>query len=86
MVTRRTKPLAKLAQINLAIRGLEGKMRPGNEAIAYYKDPRGACRTWHRGTAVPGATLLLCGDLIIWAPLQGAICAIARWIHSAVTR
>lgn len=30
---------ARLAQINLAIHGLEGKIRSGNEAITYYKDP-----------------------------------------------
>jgi type I restriction enzyme M protein len=30
---------AKLAQINLAVHGLEGKIRSGNEAITYYKDP-----------------------------------------------
>lgn len=30
---------AKLAQINLAVHGLEGKIRTGNEAITYYKDP-----------------------------------------------
>ena len=30
---------AKLAQINLAVHGLEGKLRAGNEAITYYKDP-----------------------------------------------
>jgi type I restriction enzyme M protein len=30
---------ARLAQINLAIHGLEGKIRAGNEAITYYKDP-----------------------------------------------
>lgn len=30
---------AKLAQINLAVNGLEGKIRAGNEAITYYKDP-----------------------------------------------
>jgi type I restriction enzyme M protein len=30
---------AKLAQINLAVHGLEGKIRAGNEAITYYKDP-----------------------------------------------
>ena len=30
---------AKFAQINLAVHGLEGKIRAGNEAITYYKDP-----------------------------------------------
>ena len=30
---------AKLARINLAVHGLEGKIRAGNEAITYYKDP-----------------------------------------------
>ena len=30
---------AKLAQINLAVHGFEGKIRAGNEAITYYKDP-----------------------------------------------
>ena len=30
---------ARLAQINLAVNGLEGKIRSGNEAITYYKDP-----------------------------------------------
>ena len=30
---------ARLAQINLAVHGLEGKIRAGNEAITYYKDP-----------------------------------------------
>ena len=30
---------AKLAQINLAVHGLEGRVRAGNEAITYYKDP-----------------------------------------------
>ena len=30
---------AKLAQINLAVHGLEGRTRAGNEAITYYKDP-----------------------------------------------
>ena len=30
---------AKLAQINLAVHGLEGNIRAGNEAITYYKDP-----------------------------------------------
>ena len=30
---------AKLAQINLAVHGLEGAIRAGNEAITYYKDP-----------------------------------------------
>ena len=30
---------AKIAQINLAVHGLEGKVRTGNEAITYYKDP-----------------------------------------------
>lgn len=30
---------AKLAQINLAVHGLEGKIRSGNDAITYYKDP-----------------------------------------------
>ena len=32
---------AKLAQINLAVHGLEGSIRAGNEAITYYKDPHG---------------------------------------------
>ena len=30
---------AKLAQVNLAVHGLEGNIRAGNEAITYYKDP-----------------------------------------------
>ena len=30
---------AKLAQVNLAVHGLEGRIRAGNEAITYYKDP-----------------------------------------------
>ena len=30
---------AKLANINLAVHGLEGKIRAGNEAITYYRDP-----------------------------------------------
>ena len=30
---------AKLAQINLAVHGLEGAIRAGNDAITYYKDP-----------------------------------------------
>nr|MBA3888806.1 SAM-dependent DNA methyltransferase [Acidobacteriota bacterium] len=30
---------AKLAQINLAVNGLEGKIKAGNEAITYYKNP-----------------------------------------------
>ena len=30
---------AKLAQINLAVHGLEGSIRAGNEAITYYRDP-----------------------------------------------
>ena len=30
---------AKLAQINLAVHGLQGTVRAGNEAITYYKDP-----------------------------------------------
>ena len=30
---------AKLAQINLAVHGLEGKLQAGNEAITYYNDP-----------------------------------------------
>ena len=30
---------AKLAQINLAVHGLQGTIRSGNEAITYYKDP-----------------------------------------------
>ena len=30
---------AKLSQINLAVHGLEGAIRAGNEAITYYKDP-----------------------------------------------
>lgn len=30
---------AKLAQINLAVHGLEGNIRAGNEAITYYRDP-----------------------------------------------
>ena len=32
---------ARLAQINLAVHGLEGKIWAGNEAITYYKDPHG---------------------------------------------
>ena len=30
---------AKLAQVNLAVHGLQGSIRAGNEAITYYKDP-----------------------------------------------
>ena len=30
---------AKLAQINLAVHGLQGNIQAGNEAITYYKDP-----------------------------------------------
>ena len=30
---------AKLAQVNLAVHGLEGTIRAGNEAITYYRDP-----------------------------------------------
>lgn len=30
---------AKIAQVNLAVHGLEGRIRAGNEAITYYKDP-----------------------------------------------
>ena len=30
---------AKMAQINLAVHGLQGSIRAGNEAITYYKDP-----------------------------------------------
>ena len=30
---------AKLAQINLAVHGLQGKISAGNEAITYYRDP-----------------------------------------------
>ena len=30
---------AKISQINLAVHGLEGKLRAGNEAITYYHDP-----------------------------------------------
>ena len=30
---------AKLAQINLAVHGLQGTIQAGNEAITYYKDP-----------------------------------------------
>jgi type I restriction enzyme M protein len=30
---------ARLAQINLAVHGLEGKIKAGNEAITYYRDP-----------------------------------------------
>lgn len=30
---------AKIAQINLAVNGLQGSIRAGNEAITYYKDP-----------------------------------------------
>ena len=30
---------AKLSQINLAVHGLQGTIRAGNEAITYYKDP-----------------------------------------------
>lgn len=30
---------ARLAQINLAVHGLQGSIRTGNEAITYYKDP-----------------------------------------------
>ena len=35
----RNETTARLAQINLAVHGLEGKIRAGNEAITYYKDP-----------------------------------------------
>ena len=35
----KTETTARLAQINLAVHGLEGKIRAGNEAITYYKDP-----------------------------------------------
>ena len=35
----KNEPTAKLAQINLAVHGLEGRIRAGNEAITYYKDP-----------------------------------------------
>ena len=35
----KNKTTAKLAQINLAVHGLEGSIRAGNEAITYYKDP-----------------------------------------------
>lgn len=37
---------ARVAQINLAVHGLQGGIRAGNEAITYYKDPhelRGKC-------------------------------------------
>ena len=37
---------AKLAQINLAVHGLQGTIRAGNDAITYYKDPHelaGSC-------------------------------------------
>ena len=37
---------ARVAQINLAVHGLQGSIRAGNEAITYYKDPhelRGKC-------------------------------------------
>ena len=30
---------AKLAQVNLAVHGLQGSIKAGNEAITYYKDP-----------------------------------------------
>ena len=30
---------ARFAQVNLAVHGLEGRIRAGNEAITYYKDP-----------------------------------------------
>ena len=30
---------ARLAQVNLAVHGLQGSIRAGNEAITYYKDP-----------------------------------------------
>jgi type I restriction enzyme M protein len=30
---------AKIAQINLAVHGLQGSIRAGNDAITYYKDP-----------------------------------------------
>ena len=30
---------AQMAQINLAVNGLQGSIRSGNEAITYYKDP-----------------------------------------------
>jgi type I restriction-modification system DNA methylase subunit len=38
---------ARLAQINLAVHGLQGTIRAGNEAITYYKDPFSIsfCRT-----------------------------------------
>jgi type I restriction enzyme M protein len=32
---------ARLAQINLAVHGLQGSIRAGNEAITYYRDPHG---------------------------------------------
>jgi type I restriction enzyme M protein len=35
----KSETTAKLAQINLAVHGLQGTIRAGNEAITYYKDP-----------------------------------------------
>ncbi len=35
----KTETTAKLAQINLAVHGLQGSIRAGNEANTYYKDP-----------------------------------------------
>ena len=35
----KTETTAKLAQINLAVHGLQGTIRAGNEANTYYKDP-----------------------------------------------
>ena len=35
---------AKLSQINLAVHGLQGTIRAGNEAITYYKDPHELAR------------------------------------------
>ena len=35
----KNETIAKLAQINLAVHGLEGSIWAGNEAITYYKDP-----------------------------------------------
>jgi type I restriction enzyme M protein len=35
----KSETTAKFAQINLAVHGLQGSIRAGNEAITYYKDP-----------------------------------------------
>jgi type I restriction enzyme M protein len=38
-VHEKNETTAKIAQINLAVHGLQGTIRAGNEAITYYKDP-----------------------------------------------